>query len=933
MKDQKLAAIVFTDIVGYTKRMEADEQATMELLARQREIIFPLVKEFGGEVIKELGDGLLMMFTSANRAVRFAIAMQDKLKDEELTVRAGIHIGDVIFEEGDVFGSAVNIAARIEPLAPHGGICISGDVRSQIRNQKDIITASAGKKELKGVNEPVEIYRVVQGQPKEAEEALPFFKDLWKRRVIQITAIYLVAAYLVRLAVGYLVTEYLLSPYLTSLVWYILLSLLPSIILVSYFHGRRGVTRWSKVELIGLPVNVMVAILVMVFVFKGKDLGAMTTTVTVENEDGDRIEKVVLKNEFRKKIFIFNMENVSGDTSLDLLQYSIPEMTEYDLSQDLLLSSVTATGIYSSIAEAGYEDPVGLPITLMKKFAEQRHMNYFMFGELDRQEGLYTLDVKLYETRLTRLVEELSVQAEDPFTLVDKLSIKVKQAMGLPESHISETVDLPISEIFTDSERALYYYTLAMKENALNNWEGNVRYMEYALREDPDFALAYVTMAVAYLNVNKVGDAMDALQSALDLPYKLPERQLFIAKYINYLMLQEAEKAMAVVKMWVELYPDDIIAHSMLAQRYALRNMFREAIKEYKEILRLDPEQYNILMTLGEFYLYTGDLDSSLIYYQKYADQFPQQAVSHINLGDYYREIADLEAAREHYKTALLLADPAEKVSITLDMAHVLINEGSFDLAYKQCMDALSISRTALDSARTYNLFQHYHILKGQAKRSLEFFLMKMDKFATILPPKDLLSYRAIFINPYILAREIDQAKALLDDIALQLEPPLDKLVPFGYMFIYVETGEIEKAEEAMAGAEELIKGFGQESLMEEVYSAKGKLNESKSDYQAAIQSYRNLLEINRTNYLIHSYISRCYRELKDYESAEEEAAISLKYRPFNPIASYEAALLYLDQGDEEKGREHLQRAVDIWKDADPDYEKARLAREKLAEI
>jgi Tfp pilus assembly protein PilF len=72
---------------------------------------------------------------------------------------------------------------------------------------------------------------------------------------------------------------------------------------------------------------------------------------------------------------------------------------------------------------------------------------------------------------------------------------------------------------------------------------------------------------------------------------------------------------------------------------------------------------------------------------------------------------------------------------------------------------------------------------------------------------------------------------------------------------------------------------------------------------------------------------------LKDYEMAEEEIDISLKHRPYQPVANYEAAMLYLETGDREKGREYLQRAVDIWKDADPDYEKANLARAKLAEI
>ena len=82
--------------------------------------------------MKEIGDGLLIMFLSAIEAVRFAIDLQENLRNEELTVRTGIHIGDVIFKDDDVFGSAVNIAARIEPLAPPNGICISEDVRNQI---------------------------------------------------------------------------------------------------------------------------------------------------------------------------------------------------------------------------------------------------------------------------------------------------------------------------------------------------------------------------------------------------------------------------------------------------------------------------------------------------------------------------------------------------------------------------------------------------------------------------------------------------------------------------------------------------------------------------------------------------------------------------------------------------------------------------------
>ena len=113
--DHKLAAIVFTDIVGYTWQMEEDEQRTMQLLEEQRKIVFPVVRSFHGAILKELGDGLLMMFSSAVDAVRCAIQIQVLLRDEDLTIRAGIHIGEVIFRDGDVFGSAVNVAARIQP--------------------------------------------------------------------------------------------------------------------------------------------------------------------------------------------------------------------------------------------------------------------------------------------------------------------------------------------------------------------------------------------------------------------------------------------------------------------------------------------------------------------------------------------------------------------------------------------------------------------------------------------------------------------------------------------------------------------------------------------------------------------------------------------------------------------------------------------------
>ena len=933
MKEHKLAAIVFTDIVGYTKRMEADEEATMKLLAQQREIVFPIVKEFGGKVIKEIGDGLMMMFTSANRAVRFAIAVQERLLDEELTIRAGIHIGDVIFEDRDVFGSAVNIAARIEPLAPGGGICISEDVRSQIRNQKDIFTISLGKKDLKGVDGGMEIFSIVPDEKATKVPREPFFKDLWKRRVIQIAAIYLIFSYLIRFGIAFMVKEYLLSPHLTNLVWFILLSLLPSIMLVTYFHGRRGVSRWTKVELIGLPLNVVAAFFVLFFVFKGKDLGAITTKITIENEDGERVEKVILKNEYRKSIFIFNMETSSMDSNMIYLQYSLPAMLEYDLAQDLFISAVPAINDFQKMVDAGYPRGVGLPVTLMKRMAEERHANYFVTGSIERDTNGLTLYAQLYDTRLTKKIAEYTIQANDPFALVDGTSVKLKQGMGLPESHISETVDLPVSEIFTSSERALYFFSKAMRAGLEKNWADNLKYLNKAIEEDPDFALTYVVMGVSYFQNNDTESSLRSLELARKYLHKLPERQQFSTKYVYFVLTKQPEKALAVLRMWTELYPNDITAHSTLAQRYFIRNMHDEAIAEFKTIIRLDPQRYEMLSSLGDYYFQLGMNDSALVYYNRYKDNLPQQAESYQKLGDFYRGTGELELASENYERAILLADPSEEHSIKVDLGRTLLHSGKFNESFDVFTEALDQASSDREKARAYDALQDYYLIRGQVQESLKYYELKMATFKRIIQPKEYLVYRVMTIEPYIIAGKLDEAVDILENARETLDESIQDIVPFGYLFIYAETGDTAKAREAINDAKELIAAFGEEMLLSNIYYTEARISEHVGNYEKAIEFYTSCLEMNATNYSFYRGKARCYRKMGDLENAEVEIGQALKFRPFNALNNYEAALIYFDMGEDDQAMEYLQRAVEVYKDADGDYDKAVEAKELLATL
>ena len=164
MNDQnrKLAVIVFTDIVGFTKLTSEDQQKASDLLDTQRKEFSYLVKSFQGKWVKEMGDGLILTFDTINKAVRCCVKMQQKAKSiENLNLRIGMHLGEILEKENDIIGDDVNIAARIEPFSAPGGIAISNKINDALLREPDFKTKYLGKPKLKGVGQSVEVYCIV----------------------------------------------------------------------------------------------------------------------------------------------------------------------------------------------------------------------------------------------------------------------------------------------------------------------------------------------------------------------------------------------------------------------------------------------------------------------------------------------------------------------------------------------------------------------------------------------------------------------------------------------------------------------------------------------------------------------------------------------------------------------------------------------------
>ena len=179
--ERRLAAILAADVAGYSRLMGANEEGTLaQLKSVRKALVDPTIAAHRGRIVKTTGDGMLVEFASAVDAVRNAVEIQRSMaeqntavpQDQRIEFRMGIHVGDIIFDDDDIFGDGVNIVARLEGIAEPGGVCMSDDAYRQVRGKVEIACDDMGQQSLKNIAEPMRAWRVrLTGQAPSAIES------------------------------------------------------------------------------------------------------------------------------------------------------------------------------------------------------------------------------------------------------------------------------------------------------------------------------------------------------------------------------------------------------------------------------------------------------------------------------------------------------------------------------------------------------------------------------------------------------------------------------------------------------------------------------------------------------------------------------------------------------------------------------------------
>ena len=758
-------------------------------------------------------------------------------------------------------------------------------------------------------------------------------KSLWERRVPHYLGVYLAVCWGVLEFVDWLVNRYVLSPYLTDVVLLGLVSLIPSVLLVAYNHGKAGQDEIVKSEKIGVPVNIVVSMLILALTFGGKDLGAATTTVTVEDEEGNTVERVIPKDEFRKRFALFPFDNESGDSALDWLQYGVPFALTADLYQDMFIDVRSFPQLRDRLRESGQPNGVGVPLGLKREIVGDLHLERFVTGTVNATDGEIVVEYAIHDTR-GRVQGERTFTGTSVFDIADSMSVQLKHDLKLPARHIEETIDVPASEMLTDSEVAFRHYVDGdVAIYVRDDWQAAIASYESAVGLDSTFAIAQNSLYTGYLVTNQAARGMKPIRAAMASLYRLPERMQFLVKSNYYYMREEHEKSYAVLKMWTELYPDDIDGHMQMAQVYILVQNDKEAgIRELEKILELDPSQSEILNQIGELYEGQAKFDSALVYYESYAERYPEDAESFKRIGGLYSDLGDLQQAKEYTEKALLL-EP-EDVEAMVAAGRIETDLGTYEDALAIYDDAMVASRTAEDRATVYDALTDYYKYRGQIAKSIENWELRLAEVEKYAPPAFAAVQHLGTVAMYVDAGRPDIAFQLLDSLKQQFAaPPWNMLVPIGEFVMYLKLEEPDSAEKAIERMETTIETLNAQALLPIAVRGRAEVHELRGEYREAIARYEEALELDPTRYRINTKIGGCYRNLGELDKASEFLDKRLQQRPLDPAAHYELALVYSDRGDTDRAREHLQSALVVWENADSVFKPAREAREKLAEL
>jgi len=738
-----------------------------------------------------------------------------------------------------------------------------------------------------------------------------FIKTLVERRVPHYLLVYIGVSWGIIQFTQLIMDVFLWSPHWTKIVILASLMLWPCYLHCVYNHGKPEPAKRLFSKKFIIPTNLVVAFFVLFFVFRGQDLGAATTKVVVEDEEGNVIERQIPKQEFKKRTALFPMDFQGLSNEDEWLSSFVTEAVLMKMFSDNFFDPVPPELFSNQMIKAGYPRYVGLPLSLKLKIAKDTKSRWIFSGEVGKTHDTYTIITRLHSFGDGKLVEERTYSGNDIFNLVDQISVDLKKDLEIPER--KDVIDIPVAEYYTQNMQALIAYVQAGDEITFNN------------------ALAQFALSRVLLLTNRMQEAIRPARAALEGAYRLPEAFQFVIKSDYYFYTQDLDKALAVIEMWAELYPDNQVALANLYQVQIVKDMRREAINTLEKMYELNTGLADNLKQIAGLHSSLGNFEEAEAALTRYIKQFPDDVSGILSLATLKVQTGKFEDAKRNVEKAMLL-EPTN-IGALLLQARITGGEGKFQETEDLYLKALELAGTPADKANIYSNMQIFYQAYGRTQLAIQALDNYFREASNYASPMSLLLSRLSQLGPYLSAGRVDEARSIVASIKAQLQPPFDILALIGQVRISIEEKNFASAEADLQALENFINLNRLETLRPDLVAARAEIAEKKENWQEALDLYLEIQKQNPANTLIHTSIAKSLRNLGRLDEASAAITEALRLIPANMEAHVEMSHIHEARGDIELARQSMSAALEVWAGADEDFEPAATARERLATL
>jgi len=663
-------------------------------------------------------------------------------------------------------------------------------------------------------------------------------------------------------------------------------------------------------------------------------------------------KKVVPFPQDKPSLAVMYFENNTGDESLDHWRKALSDLLIADLSQSKYVMVLSGEKLYNILEEQNLLEAKSYSSRVLKKVSALGGVQYILVGKLAMAGETLRINALLQEATTGNLMGSEMVEGrgeESLFSMVDELTRKIKESFKLSEEEIASDIDKEVEKITTSSSEAYKYYREGMEYFTKGDNLKSIPLMEIAVAFDPEFAMAYRTMANAYTNIGYRTEARKRYQKAFELSDRVSDRERYYIEGVYYQQSERTyDKAIETYNELLKIYPDDSVGNNNLGGLYAELEDWDKAIQLLGVNIKNKDESVSSYETIAHSYAAKALYDRATDVLKLYLNNVSDNAYIRFNLADNYLYQGKYNIAQAEVAKAFSL-DPKHYFNSLIkgDICHYkqdLIN------AEKEYLKLLETEEPKAYEEGTKRLVALY-LLQGMFEKSREQAKQGIALAGMLGETEWSSRFHLYLAYVHLKSKNLEEAlKECNDVLTIASEAGiLDRQREALYFKgrIQIEMNSMDKAKKTADELKELIENGMNRKAMRLYYNLMGMIELEKQNFSEAIKNFNQALTLLPSQYnpddgqaLFIDPLAFAYYKAGDYERArqEYERIIHLTtgrmfYGDIYAKSFYMLGKILEEKKMPKQAIEHYKKFLDLWKDADPGIAEVEDAKNRLAEV